>query len=247
MGSIDNNLQEVKRRISRACCSAGRGQDGVTLLAVSKTFGPDAVRAAFAAGQRAFGENYVQEALDKIAALADLRAAIEWHFIGPLQSNKTRAVAEHFDWVHSVDRLKTAQRLAEQRPPGLAPLQITLQVNISGQASKSGVAVAELPELARFVAALPRERIVLRGLMAIPEPVSDQAAQRAPHRHLHELLQAMKRELEAAGMANGLSLDTLSMGMSADLEAAVAEGASIVRVGSALFGARLTGADPTPH
>ena len=228
MGSIDSNLQEVKRRIAAACFSAGREANSVTLLAVSKTFPADAVRQAHAAGQRAFGENYVQEALDKIAALADLRARLEWHLIGPLQSNKTRPVAEAFDWVHAVDRLKIAQRLSEQRPAGLPPLQVCLQVNISGEPSKSGVAAAEVPALAHAVAALPRLR--LRGLMAIPEPAEDPAAQRAPHRALRELLVALQ--------AQGLAVDTLSMGMSADLEAAVAEGATLVRVGTAIFGRR---------
>jgi pyridoxal phosphate enzyme (YggS family) len=230
MGSIGSNLQEVKRRIDQATLAAGRSAQSVTLLAVSKTFGADAVREAFAAGQRQFGENYVQEGLAKITALADLRAQIEWHLIGPLQSNKTRPVAEAFDWVHSVDRLKIAERLAEQRPAPLPPLQLCLQVNVSGEASKSGVAPGDVPALARAVAALPRERVRLRGLMAIPEPAGDFAAQRAPHRRLRELLQALNDE--------GLSLDTLSMGMSADLEAAVAEGATLVRVGTAVFGRR---------
>ncbi|MDP2006474.1 MAG: YggS family pyridoxal phosphate-dependent enzyme [Rubrivivax sp.] len=230
MGSIGSNLQEVKRRIADACGHAGRPANSVTLLAVGKTFGADAVRAAFAAGQQAFGENYVQEGLAKIEALADLRAALMWHLIGPLQSNKTRAVAEAFDWVHSVDRLKIAERLAAQRPPGLPPLQLCLQVNISEEASKSGVAPAELPALAAAVAALPRERVVLRGLMAIPEAAATPQAQRAPHAALRALLQSLN--------ARGLALDTLSMGMSADLEAAVAEGATIVRVGSAIFGRR---------
>ena len=230
MGSIGTQRQEVKRRIAAAAVAAGRDAKSITLLAVSKTFPADAVREAVAAGQREFGENYVQEALAKIAALADLRPQIEWHLIGPLQSNKTRAVAAAFDWVHSVDRLKIAQRLAEQRPPGLPPLQLCLQVNVSGEASKSGVAPAELPALAQAVAALPRERVVLRGLMAIPEPVADLEVQRAPHRALRQLLESLN--------AGGLALDTLSMGMSADLEAAVAEGATIVRVGTAIFGAR---------
>ncbi|HRC37425.1 MAG: YggS family pyridoxal phosphate-dependent enzyme [Rubrivivax sp.] len=230
MGSIENNLQEVKRRISGAALAAGRPPAAVRLLAVSKTFGADVVRQAHAAGQRAFGENYVQEALEKIQALADLRPGIEWHLIGPLQSNKTRAAAEAFDWVHSVDRLKVAQRLAEQRPAWLPPLQLCLQVNISGEASKSGVLPAEAGALALTVAALPRERVVLRGLMAIPEPAGDFDEQRAPHRALRELLAAVN--------ARGLALDTLSMGMSADLEAAVAEGATILRVGTAIFGGR---------
>ena len=198
------------------------------LLAVSKTFGADAVRDAFSAGQRAFGENYVQEGVDKIAALSDLRAQIEWHMIGPLQSNKTRVVAEQFDWVHSVDRLKIAQRLSEQRPDGLPPLQLCLQVNISGEASKSGFAPGELAEAARTVAALPR--VQLRGLMAIPEPADTLDAQRAPHRAVRELMASLN--------AQGMALDTLSIGMSADLEAAVAEGATMVRIGSAIFGAR---------
>ena len=228
MATISSNIQQVRARIAQACDSARRPVQSVTLLCVSKTFGPDAVRAAHAAGERCFGENYVQEALDKIAALADLRESIEWHLIGPLQSNKTRVVAEQFDWVHSVDRLKIAQRLSEQRPAHLPPLQLCLQVNISGEASKSGLAPAEVGAVAQSVAALPR--VVLRGLMAIPEPAGSLQAQRAPHRALRELLEELR--------AQGLPLDTLSMGMSADLDAAILEGASIVRVGSAIFGAR---------
>ena len=230
MTSVIGNLAQVRSRIAQAAAAAGRNVDSVTLLAVSKTQPADAVRAAAAAGQRAFGENYVQEALDKIAALADLRSTIEWHLIGPLQSNKTRPVAEAFDWVHSVDRLKIAQRLAEQRPAGLAPLQVCLQVNISGEASKSGLALAEVATVAQAVAALPAERLRLRGLMAIPEPAGSIEAQRAPHRALRELLASLNDQ--------GLALDTLSMGMSADLEAAVAEGATLVRVGTAIFGER---------
>ncbi|WP_284618471.1 YggS family pyridoxal phosphate-dependent enzyme [Aquabacterium humicola] len=228
MTSESIKLQQVRERIGHACAQAGRPVPSVTLLAVSKTFGPDAVRAVAAAGQRAFGENYVQEALDKIAALADVQPPLQWHLIGPLQSNKTRVVAETFDWVHSVDRLKIAERLSAQRPAHLPPLQVCLQVNISGESSKSGVKPAEVPALARAVAMLPR--ITLRGLMAIPEPAGDFAAQRAPHRALRELFQALK--------ADGLALDTLSIGMSADLEAAIAEGATIVRIGSAIFGSR---------
>ena len=207
---------------------AQRPVESVTLLVVSKTFGPDAVRAAVAAGEHRFGENYVQEGLDKIAALAELRDRLEWHLIGPLQSNKTRVVAESFDWVHSVDRLKIAQRLSEQRPPHLPALNVCLQVNISGEASKSGLAPDEVAAVAREVAALPRIR--LRGLMAVPEPAAALDAQRAPHRALRELMQAL--------VAQGLALDTLSIGMSADLEAAVAEGATIMRIGSAIFGQR---------
>ena len=228
MASIDTRLQTVKGRIAQACLRAGRDVQSVTLLAVSKTQGAEAVREAAACGQAHFGENYVQEALEKIAALAALRERLVWHLIGPLQSNKTRLVAEHFDWVHSVDRLKIAQRLSEQRPPQLAPLQVCLQVNVSGEASKSGVEPQALAELAHAVAALPRLR--LRGLMAIPEPVADLQAQREPHRRLAALCAALRGQ--------GLALDTLSMGMSADLEAAVAEGATIVRVGTAIFGER---------
>jgi pyridoxal phosphate enzyme (YggS family) len=230
MGSIASNLQEVKRRISAACLAAGRSVDDVALVAVSKTFDAEAVRAACDAGQFAFGENYVQEALDKIAALADLRPRLEWHFIGPLQSNKTRAVASAFDWVHSVDRLKIAERLAAQRPPGMPPLNLCLQVNISGEASKGGAAPAEVPALARALAALPQQQVRLRGLMAIPAAAPTAAEQRAPHRALHQLLQALRAE--------GVALDTLSMGMSDDLEAAVAEGATMLRIGSAVFGSR---------
>jgi len=228
MATIDCNLLEVNGRIARACEMAGRPVSSVTLLAVSKTQPPQAVRDAVAAGQSRFGENYVQEALDKMAALAELRPRLEWHLIGPLQANKTRAVAEQFDWVHSVDRLRIAERLSAQRPAGEPPLQVCLQVNISGEDSKSGLAPADVPALARAVAALPRLR--LRGLMAIPEPASDVEAQRRPHRALRDLLEALRRD--------GLELDTLSMGMTADLEAAVAEGATLVRIGTALFGAR---------
>ncbi|MCX7660580.1 YggS family pyridoxal phosphate-dependent enzyme [Caldimonas sp.] len=228
MATITQNIQQVRDRIAAACASAQRDVQSVTLLAVSKTFGAAAVREALAAGQHRFGENYVQEALQKMTALADVRSQIEWHLIGPLQSNKTKAVAEHFDWVHSVDRLKIAQRLSEQRPAHLPPLQVCLQVNISGEASKSGLPPAEVGALARQVAALPRLR--LRGLMAIPEPSDDPQAQRRPHRALRELLAGLR--------AQGLALDTLSMGMSADLEAAIAEGATIVRVGTAIFGPR---------
>ncbi len=230
MESIAQALQQVARRIEVAATAAARPPGSVALLAVSKTQPAAAVRAALAAGQRAFGENYVQEALAKMAALADVRAQLEWHLIGPLQSNKTRAVAEAFDWVHSVDRLKLAQRLAEQRPAWLPPLNICLQVNVSGEASKSGVPPEELPALARAVAALPAERVRLRGLMSIPEPAEGLDAQRAPHRRLRELLAALNDA--------GYALDTLSMGMSADLEAAVAEGATLLRIGTAVFGAR---------
>jgi PLP dependent protein len=228
MASIEAKLQQVRHRIADACNRAERPVQSVTLLAVSKTFGAEAVREAQAAGQHVFGENYVQEALAKIEALAELRPSLEWHLIGPLQSNKTHEVAAAFDWVHTVDRLKTAERLSVQRPEHLSPLQVCVQVNVSGEASKSGVEPDELPALARAVAALPRLR--LRGLMSIPEPAEGFEAQRVPHRRLRELFEALR--------ADGLALDTLSMGMSADLEAAIAEGATIVRVGSAIFGER---------
>jgi len=198
------------------------------LLVVSKTFGPDAVRAAFSEGETRFGENYVQEGLEKVLSLGDVRERIEWHLIGPLQSNKTRVVAEHFDWVHTVDRLKLAERLSAQRPAALPPLDICLQVNISGEASKAGLAPRDVAEVALAVASLPR--LNLRGLMAIPEPAGDFEIQRRPHRALREVFEALQAE--------GLPLDTLSMGMSADLEAAIAEGSTLVRVGSAIFGER---------
>jgi PLP dependent protein len=228
MSDIAHALAATRDRIARAEREAGRAPGSVALLAVSKTFPAAAVRTAHEAGQQAFGENYVQEGLEKIEALADLRARLEWHFIGPLQSNKTRQVAEQFDWVHSIDRMKIAQRLSEQRPDTLPPLDVCLQVNISGESSKSGAAPAEVPALARAIAALPRLR--LRGLMAIPEPADELEAQRAPHQALHALYQRLR--------ADGLALDTLSAGMSADLEAAVLEGATLVRIGTAIFGTR---------
>ena len=223
MSTIADNLSTLAARISAAAEAAGRASSDIRLLAVSKTKPAAAVREAFAAGVRDVGENYLQEALNKQGELTDL--PLTWHFIGPIQSNKTRAIAEHFDWVHSVDRLKIAQRLSEQRPEGLEPLNICLQVNVSGEASKSGCTPAELPALASAIAALPRLR--LRGLMAIPEPTDDRAAQEAAF--------ARVRELQAS---LGLDLDTLSMGMSHDLEAAIAQGATWVRIGTALFGAR---------
>ncbi|WP_219116526.1 YggS family pyridoxal phosphate-dependent enzyme [Janthinobacterium sp. UMAB-56] len=231
MSTIEQNLQAVRESIAHAALEAQRAPADVTLLAVSKTFGADAVLAAMRAGQTAFGENYLQEALDKIAAikLALPQGAPVWHFIGPIQSNKTRPIAEHFDWVHTVEREKIAARLSEQRPAGLPDLNICLQVNISGEASKSGVTPAELPALARAVAQLPRLR--LRGLMAIPEPETEIKLQRRAFAQLRALYEQLKAE--------GLALDTLSMGMSADLRAAVLEGASIVRVGSAIFGSRI--------
>ena len=227
MTTITAQLQHVRARIATACALAGRDVQEITLLAVSKTFPAQAVREAAAAGQRAFGENYIQEAADKIAALRDL-PHLAWHCIGPIQSNKTRLVAEHFDWAHTVDRLKTAERLSAQRPAALPPLNVCLQVNIDGGPTKSGVAPSELPALARAVAALPRLR--LRGLMTIPEPAPDFEAARAVHARTKALFDQMNVE--------GLALDTLSMGMSADLEAAIAAGSTLVRVGTAIFGNR---------
>jgi pyridoxal phosphate enzyme (YggS family) len=226
MTTIRYNLQTVHDRIAQACARAHREVNEITLLAVSKTFGPEAVREAHAAGQRAFGENYIQEAVEKMALLADL--PLEWHCIGPIQSNKTRLVAQHFDWAHTVDRLKIAQRLSEQRPEGRPPLQVCIQVNIDGGPTKSGVAPGEVADLAREVAALPGLR--LRGLMTIPEPAADFDAQKEVHERTTELLRALR--------ADGLDLDTLSMGMTADLEAAIAAGSTLVRVGTAIFGGR---------
>lgn len=225
---LSTPIRLVHARIQAACAAAARPPGSVQLLCVSKTQPAPAVRAAAAAGETQFGENYVQEALAKIDALADLRPQLTWHLIGPLQSNKTRAVAAAFDWVHSVDSLKLAQRLSAQRPPELPPLQVCLQVNVDGEASKSGIAPAELPALAHAVAQLPQLR--LRGLMSIPAPATTLEAQRAPHQRLAALLASLQAE--------GLAVDTLSMGMSGDLEAAIAEGATWVRVGTAVFGAR---------
>jgi pyridoxal phosphate enzyme (YggS family) len=230
MTTISEHLQTVKQRLASACAQAGRDPCQVAVLGVSKTQPADAVRAACAAGQTWFGENYVAEALDKMTALADLRGQIVWHLIGPLQSNKTRSVAEAFDWVHSVDRLRIAERLSEHRPPQLPALQLCLQVNISGEDSKSGVTPADLPGLAAAVARLPRVR--LRGLMAIPAPAQGLAAQREPLAALRRLFEQINQQQP------GLALDTLSMGMSADLEAAVLEGATIIRIGTAIFGSR---------
>jgi pyridoxal phosphate enzyme (YggS family) len=226
MTTIRDKLQSVHERVARACEGAGRHVEEVTVLAVSKTFGPEPVREAFAAGQKAFGENYIQEAVEKMALLRDL--PLEWHCIGPIQSNKTRLVAAHFAWAQTVDRLKIAQRLSEQRPEGLPPLQVCIQVNIDGGPSKSGVAPGEVLELAREVANLPR--LQLRGLMTIPEPSADYAAQLAVHRKARALFDDLR--------AAGIELDTLSMGMTADIESAVAAGSTMVRVGTAIFGGR---------
>lgn len=226
MTMIETNLQTVRARMAAACRAAGRETSEVTLLAVSKTFGPQAVAAAWAAGQTAFGENYIQEAVQKITQLRHL--PLQWHCIGPVQSNKTRLVAQHFDWVHTVDRLKTAQRLSEQRPPDLAPLQVCLQVNVDGGTTKSGVRPLEALALAQQVAALPGLR--LRGVMSIPEPAPDFATACAVFAEVKALFDAMN--------AAGLALDTLSIGMSADLEAAIQAGSTLVRVGTAIFGGR---------
>lgn len=236
---ISSQLTQVRQHIAEAAIAAGREPGGVRLLAVSKTFGADAVIEAVQAGQTAFGENYIQEGVEKIQALRQWlaepaqfgQAALEWHCIGPIQSNKTRLVAEHFDWVESVDRLKIAQRLSEQRPADLPPLQICLQVNIDGGANKSGVPPEDALALAQAVAQLPR--LVLRGLMAIPEPAPDDASARAVHARTAVLM----AQINAAG---GLPrpLDTLSMGMSADLAPAIAAGSTMVRVGTGIFGGR---------
>ena len=234
MSATANNLQDVRQRIRRAVDAAQRGEGAVKLIAVTKTFPASAVLEAVDAGQFAFGENYVQEAVGKMREVEGsllgkpLLPSLEWHYIGPIQSNKTRAIAEHFDWVHSVDRLKIAERLSDQRDANRGPLNVLLEVNLDGETTKSGVMPSELPELARAVAALPSVR--LRGLMTVPQPRSDAAAQRAVFARLRELAE----ELRAAG----LPCDHLSMGMSADLEAAIAEGATMVRVGTAIFGAR---------
>lgn len=268
--ALRQNYEQVLQRIRTACQAAGRPVDAVRLLAVGKAFPASRILALAALGQRDFGENYLQEALDKIAACRDERSAVAigpltqpaqgepltwpdrrepptqpeqplapltWHFIGPIQSNKTRPIAAHFDWVHSVEREKIARRLSEQRPEGLAPLNLCLQVNVSGEASKSGAAPDEAPALALAIAALPRVR--LRGLMAIPEPTDDVALQKTRFASLRQLLERIRAVLAATLSADAAhDFDTLSMGMSADLEAAVMEGATIVRVGSALFGDR---------
>ena len=226
MTAILSNLQATREAIAQAAKAAHRDAAEVRLLAVSKTFPAEAVRKAYRDGQTAFGENYLQEALDKIEALRDL--PLEWHFIGPIQSNKTRSIAENFAWVHSVDRLKIAERLSAQRPPHLPPLNICLQVNVSGEDSKSGVAPEEVMHLAQEVARLPHLR--LRGLMTIPAPATGETAQRATFAQMRALLVQLN--------IHGMALDTLSMGMSDDFPAAIQEGATIVRIGSAIFGTR---------
>jgi pyridoxal phosphate enzyme (YggS family) len=233
MTTIAENLQAVHDRILRAAASANRAPDSVQLLAVSKTFGSAEVAAAWQAGQHAFGENFVQEALDKITGLGHFD--IEWHFIGPVQSNKTRPIAEHFAWVHSIEREKIARRLNDSRPPELPPLNVLIQVNVSGEASKSGVAPGEERALAEAIRGLPRLR--LRGLMTIPEPTLDADQQRRRFALLHSLQQGLQ--------ADDRGVDTLSMGMSDDLEAAIAEGSTMVRIGTAIFGSRKTAKSDT--
>ena len=228
-GNLQANLRALHERITKAARGAGRDPSSVRLLAVSKAFSATSVAEAARAGQRAFGENYVQEAIDKMDALAgSAHQPLEWHFIGPIQSNKTRAIAERFDWVQSVDRVKVAERLADQRPANLPPLNVLLQVNVSAEATKGGVAPDELGQLAAVVSRLPRLR--LRGVMAIPAPEADFARQRAAFAFTHELFRQLRE--------HGLDLDTLSIGMSDDLEAAIAEGSTMVRVGTGIFGAR---------
>jgi len=224
--SVSANLAQVRKRIELACLAAERPANAVHLLAVSKTMPAQAVREAYAAGQVAFGENYIQEGVDKIASLADL--PLEWHCIGPIQSNKSKLVAENFAWVHSIDRLKIAERLSAQRPVNLPPLQVCLQVNVDGGSNKSGVTPSELLALAQAVAKLPN--LQLRGIMTIPEPAENEAAARAVHHQAKDLFDSLQ--------AAGLSIDTLSMGMTGDLEAAIAEGSTCVRVGTAIFGQR---------
>ncbi len=227
--NLQANLQALHERITKAARAAGRDPSSVRLLAVSKTYPATVIAEAARAGQRAFAENYVQEAVEKIDALAgSAYQPLEWHFIGPIQSNKTRAIAERFDWVQSVDRLKIAERLAEQRPTDLPLLNVLLQVNVSGEATKAGVAPEELSALAAAVARLPRLR--LRGLMAIPAPEADVARQRIAFARVHTLFRQLRED--------GLSIDVLSMGMSDDLDAAIVEGSTMVRIGTAIFGVR---------
>ncbi len=227
MGMISDNLHHVKTQISQACDEFGRARDSVQLLAVSKTFPPEAIVQAHSAGQRAFGENYIQEAVEKVLLLGEL-PGLEWHMIGPIQSNKTRLVAQHFHWAHSVDRLKIAQRLSEQRPADLAPLQLCLQVNIDGGTTKSGVLPEEAMQVAGEIALLPH--VALRGIMVIPEPAPDFEAARTVFAKAHALFEQLR--------AQHPGMDTLSMGMSGDMRAAIAQGSTMVRVGTAIFGQR---------
>ncbi|WP_280191513.1 YggS family pyridoxal phosphate-dependent enzyme [Delftia sp. PS-11] len=236
MMTIENTLQHIHARIAAACAQAARSQQAVQLLAVSKTFGADAVREAVLAGQRSFGENYIQEGVEKIAAVRAMGLpggdALQWHCIGPIQSNKTRLVAEHFDWAQTVDRLKIAERLSAQRPEGLAPLQVCIQLNVDGGETKAGVPPAQALELAAAIVRLPR--LVLRGVMSIPDDVPGFEAQREVHRRAAAVFEAIR----ASGLPGLERFDTLSMGMTGDLEAAVAAGSTMVRVGSGIFGQR---------
>jgi pyridoxal phosphate enzyme (YggS family) len=231
MPPITTNLHDVQERLNLAATAANRQPIDITLLAVSKTFPASAVREAYAAGQRHFGENYVQESVQKIEDLIDIRSELIWHFIGPLQSNKTQTVANHFDWVHSIDREKIAQRLNDQRPAKLPPLNVCVQVNISSETSKSGVNPADALALCQAITRMPH--LTLRGLMSIPEPVEDPVLQRQAHRQLKEVFEQIKQALN-----DSTHFDTLSMGMSSDMEAAIAEGSTIVRIGTAIFGKR---------
>lgn len=232
--NLQANLGAIHERITKAARAAGREPSSVRLLAVSKTFPPEAIAVAARAGQRAFGENYVQEAVAKMDELADFSPALEWHFIGPIQSNKTRLIAERFDWVQSVDRFKVAERLSQQRPDHLPPLNVLLQVNVSAEASKGGVAPDELPELALEVVALPHLRV--RGLMAVPAPEADVAQQRLAFAEMRRLFETVGAQLRARRPE--VDVDVLSIGMSSDLEAAITEGSTMVRIGTAIFGTR---------
>jgi pyridoxal phosphate enzyme (YggS family) len=234
MSALQNNLQAIKERIHQAALACGRSAQEIKLLAVSKTFPAEDVRDAFSLGQTCFGENYVQEGVAKVLELKDLRSSIEWHFIGPIQSNKSKDVAENFDWVHSIDRIKIAQRLNDQRPPHLPSLEVCVQVNISGEASKSGIHPDELLDICEKISSMPH--LHLRGLMSIPEPTEDMQAQRMSHQQLRELLKKLQQS--TALDHQKIQLDTLSMGMSSDIEAAIAEGSTMVRVGTAIFGKR---------
>ncbi len=228
MSNIAQGIETVKQRILAAAIAANRDPIEVTLLAISKTRPIDDIRAAIAVGQQHFGENYLQDALPKIASLTTEAPELCWHFIGAIQSNKTSDIAQHFDWVHTVERLKIAKRLNDQRPEGLEPLQVCLQVNISGETSKSGIAADEVQALAEAIGSLPR--LKLRGLMAIPAATNDVAEQQQAFKHLRQILEHLNQQ--------GFQLDTLSMGMSNDLEAAIAQGSTLVRIGTAIFGAR---------
>ncbi|WP_416776298.1 YggS family pyridoxal phosphate-dependent enzyme [Xenorhabdus budapestensis] len=227
MHNIEQNLHDVRNHIILAAQKCGRSPEEITLLAVSKTKPVEAIAKAIATGQREFGENYVQEGVEKIQQFAN-HDDLVWHFIGPLQSNKSRLVAEHFDWCHTIDRLKIAQRLSEQRPKSMAPLNVLIQINISGESSKSGILLEELEELAAIINSLPN--LVLRGLMAIPAPESDSERQTDVFREMEQAFIKLKAQYP--------QIDTLSMGMTDDMAAAIACGSTLVRIGTAIFGAR---------